>query len=272
MDINFPLILLWLVVGSGLIWLVDSLFFARRRRELAAAGVDSTQAQPGRQVAPGEVREPVLVEYAKSFFPVLALVFVLRSFIVEPFQIPSASMVPTLQVGDFILVNKYAYGLRLPVSRTKVVDIGEPERGDVMVFFPPHMNETYFIKRVIGLPGDRIRVEGNMLYINGEPAPQELIQAIPPGDPQMEVLWEEIYGRRHLMAKSVYPSRFANIPEVVVPDGHYFMMGDNRDNSLDSREWGFVPEQDIVGKAFAIWMHWDALLSVPSFKRVGTIE
>ncbi|SDJ56380.1 signal peptidase I [Microbulbifer yueqingensis] len=255
MDINFPLILLWLVVGSGLIWLVDSLFFAPRRRQAAEDRPD-----------------PVVVEYAKSFFPVLALVFVLRSFIVEPFQIPSASMVPTLQVGDFILVNKYAYGLRLPVSRTKVVDIGEPERGDVMVFFPPHMNDTYFIKRVIGLPGDRIRVEGNVLYINGKRAPQELIQAIPPGNPQMEVLWEEIYGRRHLVAKSVNPSRFADINEVVVPEGHYFMMGDNRDNSLDSREWGFVPERDIVGKAFAIWMHWDNLLSIPSFKRVGTIE
>jgi signal peptidase I len=180
-------------------------------------------------------------------------------------------MVPTLQVGDFILVNKYAYGLRLPVSRTKVVNIGEPERGDVMVFFPPHMNETYFIKRVIGLPGDEIRVENNVLYINGERASQELIQALPPGNPQVEVLWEEIYGHRHLMAKQMAPSRFSNY-RAVVPEGHYFMMGDNRDNSLDSRSWGFVPERDVVGRAFAIWMHWEKLLSVPSFNRVGTIE
>lgn len=255
MDINLPLILLWLVVVSGGIWLLDSLFFARRRRKKA-----------------GRKREdPVVVEYAKSFFPILAIVFVLRSFILEPFQIPSASMVPTLQIGDFILVNKYAYGLRLPVSRTKVVDIGEPQRGDVMVFFPPHMNDTYFIKRVIGLPGDRIELKNNVLYVNGELAPQELIQALPPANPQVEVLWENLYGRRHLMAKNVRPGRYSTFSGTV-PEGHYFMMGDNRDNSLDSRDWGFVPERDIVGKAFAIWMHWDKLFSLPSFERVGSIQ
>ncbi|MCK7597172.1 signal peptidase I [Microbulbifer sp. CAU 1566] len=259
MDINFPLILLLLVVATGVIWLFDVLFLSRGRKAQAAS---SGQRPP----------EPVLVEYAKSFFPVLAIVFVLRSFLVEPFQIPSASMDPTLQVGDFILVNKFAYGLRLPVSRTKVMDISEPKRGDVMVFFPPHMNETYYIKRVIGLPGDEIRVVNNTLYINGEMAPQELIQALPPGNPQKEFLWEEIDDKRHLMAKQVVPSRYGNIRTLTVPEGHYFMMGDNRDNSLDSREWGFVPEKDIVGKAFAIWMHWDKLLSLPSFDRVGGIE
>ncbi|QIL88875.1 signal peptidase I [Microbulbifer harenosus] len=258
MDINFPLILLLLVVATGAIWLFDALFLARGRKALAGKG------QPP--------AEPVLVEYAKSFFPVLAIVFVLRSFLVEPFQIPSASMDPTLEVGDFILVNKFAYGLRLPVSRTKVLDIGEPKRGDVMVFFPPHANETYYIKRVIGLPGDKIRVVNNQLYINGKPAPQELIQAPSPGNPQREFLWEEIDGERHLMAKNVVPGEFGNIPTITVPEGHYFMMGDNRDNSLDSRRWGFVPEKDIVGKAFAIWMHWDKLLSLPSFDRVGGIE
>jgi len=255
MDINLPLILLWLVVISGGIWLVDSLFFARRRKKEA-----------------GEQQEdPVVVEYAKSFFPILAIVFVLRSFIVEPFQIPSASMVPTLQIGDFILVNKYEYGLRLPVSRTKVVNIGEPQRGDVMVFFPPHMNDTYFIKRVIGLPGDKIELKNNVLYVNGELAPQELIQALPPVNPQVEIMWENLYGQRHLMAKNVPPGEYGNFSGAV-PEGHYFMMGDNRDNSLDSRAWGFVPERDVVGKAFAIWMHWDKLLSLPSFKRVGSIQ
>ncbi|WP_346836836.1 signal peptidase I [Microbulbifer sp. SAOS-129_SWC] len=257
MDINFPLILLLLVVATGGIWLVDSLFFARRRKSGGAEGESS---------------EPVLVEYAKSFFPVLAVVFILRSFVVEPFQIPSRSMVPTLEVGDFILVNKFSYGLRLPVARVKFLPVGEPKRGDVMVFFPPHMNDTYFIKRVIGLPGDKIEVKDNVLYINGERAPQELIQALPPSDPQVEVLWETIYGHRHLMARHIKrPSKYANY-SATVPAGHYFMMGDNRDNSLDSREWGFVPEKDIVGKAFAIWMHWDKLLSVPSFNRVGGIE
>ncbi|MGL6161296.1 signal peptidase I [Microbulbifer sp.] len=259
MDINFPLILLWLVVITGAIWLFDSLFLAHRRKQKRGEGRGQAAA------------EPVVVEYAKSFFPVLAIVFVLRSFLVEPFQIPSASMWPTLEVGDFILVNKYAYGLRLPVSRTKVVDIGEPQRGDVMVFFPPHMNDTYFIKRVIGLPGDKVRIENNVLYINGERAPQELIQALPPGDPEQEVLWEEIYGRRHLMAKHIPASPYSNY-RGVVPEGHYLMIGDNRDNSLDGRAWGFVPERDVVGKAFAIWMHWDKLLSLPSFSRVGSIE
>lgn len=266
MDINFPLILLLLVVVTGAIWLFDALFLARGRRAAAekAAGDGAHGAE--------SVQEPVLVEYAKSFFPVLAIVFVLRSFLVEPFQIPSASMDPTLIEGDFILVNKFAYGLRLPVSRTKVLNLGEPKRGDVMVFFPPHMNETYYIKRVIGLPGDEIRVVNNTLYINGKEASQELIQALPPGNPQKEFLWEDVGGKRHLMAKNVTPSRYGNTRTIVVPAGHYFMMGDNRDNSLDSREWGFVPEKDIVGKAFAIWMHWDKLLSLPSFERVGGIE
>ncbi|WP_444893230.1 signal peptidase I [Microbulbifer sp. TRSA001] len=255
MDINLPLILLWLVVISGGIWLVDSLFFARQRKK-----------KVGDQQA-----DPIVVEYAKSFFPILAIVFVLRSFIVEPFQIPSGSMIPTLEVGDFILVNKYAYGVRLPVSRTKVMDVGEPKRGDVMVFFPPHNNDTYYIKRVIGLPGDRIELKNNVLYVNGELARQELIRAIPPSNPQTEVMWEDLDGYRHEMQKSVHPRQYSNFSGVV-PEGHYFMMGDNRDNSLDSREWGFVPEKDIVGKAFAIWMHWDKLLSLPSFKRVGSIQ
>ncbi|WP_444937465.1 signal peptidase I [Microbulbifer sp. JMSA002] len=255
MDINLPLILLWLVVISGGIWLVDSLFFARRRKKEGG----------------GKQEDPVVVEYAKSFFPILAIVFVLRSFIVEPFQIPSGSMIPTLQVGDFILVNKYEYGLRLPVSRKKVVDVGEPQRGDVMVFFPPHMNDTYFIKRVIGLPGDKIELKNNVLYVNGELAPQELIQAMPPVNPRQEILWENLYGKRHLMQKNIPASQYGNFSGVV-PEGHYFMMGDNRDNSLDSRAWGFVPERDVVGKAFAIWMHWDNWLSLPSFKRVGSIQ
>ncbi|MFD1216277.1 MULTISPECIES: signal peptidase I [Microbulbifer] len=268
MDINFPLILLLLVVATGAIWLFDALFLARGRNAAVASSGAGDSAGALQQGA----REPVLVEYAKSFFPVLAIVFVLRSFLVEPFQIPSASMDPTLEVGDFILVNKFAYGLRLPVSRTKVVDIGEPKRGDVMVFFPPHMNDTYYIKRVIGLPGDKIQVVNNTLYINGKPQPQTLERALPPYNPQREILWEDIDGRRHLMAKQVRPSPYANIPALVVPEGHYFMMGDNRDNSLDSREWGVVPEEDIVGKAFAIWMHWDKLFSLPSFARAGGIE
>lgn len=211
------------------------------------------------------------MEYAKSFFPVLFIVLVLRSFLVEPFQIPSASMVPTLEVGDFILVNKYTYGIRLPVVGTKVVDLNSPKRGDVMVFFPPG-KDIYFIKRVIGLPGDEIRYINNVLYINGEKQSQALVASLPAGEPQYQLMTETVDGIDHAMQKHIVPGRLSRHGVWVVPEGHYFMMGDNRDNSSDSREWGFVPEENIVGKAFAIWMHWESLTSIPSFSRVGWIQ
>ena len=255
MDINFPLILVVLVFGSGLIALIDKLFLARKRA--------------------AETKEPVLVEYSKSFFPVLLIVLVLRSFLVEPFQIPSSSMVPTLEVGDFILVNKYTYGIRLPVVRTKVVDINDPKRGDVMVFFPPH-EKRYFIKRVIGLPGDRIDYTNNKLFLNGEPVAEELLARLPANRPLIELYEERLGDVEHKTRKVIagidqrFNERYTK--GFVVPEGHYFMMGDNRNNSSDSRVWGPVPEENIVGKAFAIWMHWESLSSLPSFSRVGTIE
>ena len=175
--VDFPLILLCLVIGSGLLWLLDSLFLAPGRKRIASA----LQAQYPRWDVEGspdagsyqsrvaaKAREPVLVEYARSFFPVLLVVFVLRSFLVEPFQIPSSSMVPTLEVGDYILVNKYTYGIRLPVIRTKVLALNNPQRGDVVVFFPPHMNDTYFIKRVVGLPGDTVEYRNKQIFVNGK--------------------------------------------------------------------------------------------------------
>ena len=254
MDIDFPLILVILVFGSGLIWALDAVFLAPGRRRALAALQErypnwQEQGSKHEQQYQSQVAEaasqPLVVEYARSFFPVLAVVFVLRSFLVEPFQIPSSSMVPTLQVGDYILVNKYTYGIRLPVLRTKVMSLNEPRRGDVMVFFPPHMNDTYFIKRVVGLPGDTVTYRGKVLYVNGERV------------------------ERQPIVDRMRPGRDFS---VVVQPGHYFMMGDNRDNSSDSRIWGQVPEQDIVGKAFAIWMHWDSFFSLPSFGRVGLIE
>jgi signal peptidase I len=190
MDIDFPLILVILVFGSGLIWLLDALFLApgRRRSLLELQGqlpaweqADSGDAKKYEDSVQRLATEPTVVEYARSFFPVLLVVFVLRSFIVEPFQIPSSSMVPTLQVGDYILVNKYTYGIRLPVLRTKVLDINSPRRGDVMVFFPPHMNKTYFIKRVVGLPGDTVSYRDKRLYVNGELVPRESLGVIPDG-------------------------------------------------------------------------------------------
>jgi signal peptidase I len=278
LTVDFPLILVGLVFGSGLLWMLDAIFFAPGRKRL----VGELQAQYPRWNVEGspdagqykttvaeKAREPLVVEYARSFFPVLLIVFVLRSFLVEPFQIPSSSMVPTLEVGDYILVNKFTYGIRLPVIRTKIVSLNEPQRGDVMVFFPPHMNDTYFIKRVVGLPGDTVTYRDKQLYINGVKVERQSVDQSEL-DPNY-VVYQEILGDSAHLMQIDKMRRSANRSEVVKP-GHYFMMGDNRDNSSDSRVWGQVPEKDIVGKAFAIWMHWDNLLSIPSFSRVGQIE
>ena len=279
MNIDFPLVLVILVFGSGVIWLLDALFLAPGRRRVVAqlqgqypqwsqeGSAESLkyQAQLGNKAA-----EPVVVEYAKSFFPVLLVVFVLRSFLVEPFQIPSSSMVPTLQVGDYILVNKYTYGIRLPVLRTKVLALNEPERGDVMVFFPPHMNDTYFIKRVVGLPGDTVSYRDKRLWVNGKAVETQELAVLPQGSSRYRLSLATLGEANHLM--QVDQGRPARDFSVKVKPGHYFMMGDNRDNSSDSRIWGQVPEKDIVGKAFAVWMHWESLLSIPSFSRAGLIE
>ena len=287
MDIDFSLVLV-LATGIALVlWLIDKLLFApgrnRTAKQLQARyprwNEDGSDDQRHyEQALQSEARQPVVLEYASSFLPVLAIVLVLRSFIVEPFQIPSASMVPTLEVGDFILVNKFAYGLRLPVVGTKVLDVGEPQRGDVMVFFPPD-DKRYFIKRVIGLPGDRIEVRDKQLTINGQPARQTLLAELPAGRPTYRLLKEQIGEVEHsIRAETSKPRGRTPLgydPDnfsVTVRPGHYFMMGDNRDNSSDSRFWGQVPEHNVVGKAFAIWMHWDSFFSIPSFKRVGTIE
>jgi signal peptidase I len=279
MDIDFPLILVILVFGSGVVWALDALLLAparqRRLRALQAALPDwevegSEDARRYEEERRQTAAEPVVVEYARSFFPVLFVVFVLRSFLVEPFQIPSSSMVPTLQVGDYILVNKYTYGIRLPVVRTKVVSLNEPQRGDVMVFFPPHMNDTYYIKRVVGLPGDVVTYRGKELFVNGERVAREAVAEYPEGVSRYRIGLESLGDSSHLM--QVDEARPASDFSVVVKPGHYFMMGDNRDNSSDSRIWGQVPERDIVGKAFAIWMHWDSFFSIPSFDRVGGIQ
>lgn len=251
MDFDFPLILVVLTAVSGVIWLLERLFLRRRRPDGAAV--------------------PWLVEFTAPFFPVLFAVLLLRSFLVEPFQIPSGSMIPTLQIGDFILVNKYAYGLRLPVSGDKIFPVGEPKRGDVMVFFPPN-DRRYFIKRVVGLPGDEVRIIDNVLYINGEKKSQTPVVVADPGEPGFQIVREDLNGADHLVRKGVVPGRLGRNYRAVVPEGHYFMVGDNRDNSNDSRVWGPVPDKHIVGKAFLVWMHWESFLSWPSFARVGGIR
>jgi signal peptidase I len=263
---NFALIMLLLLLATGAIWLLDALWLRKTR-------------------AP-EAKEPWWVEYPKSFFPVILLVFVLRSFLVEPFKIPSGSMIPTLLVGDFILVNKFTYGIRLPVANVKVVEINQPERGDVMVFRYPENPSLDYIKRIVGLPGDEVVYRDKRLVINGRPVPLEregeygyvedglrLVTA--------QLLRETLGARAHAVLvqpgpPSVQLGGVRQFPfhencsynesglRCSVPAGHYFVMGDNRDSSSDSRYWGFVPDDHIVGKAFLIWWNFG------NWSRVGT--
>lgn len=220
------------------------------------------------------IKEPLLVEYSRSFFPVVFVVLLLRSFIFEPFRIPSGSMMPTLLIGDFILVNKYSYGARLPVLNTKILEVAEPKRGDVVVFRFPKNPTVDYIKRVIGLPGDRIAYFDKKLYINGEAAPQVSLGSYS-GQGQGETmsgteqLEENLTGVKHSILINHNASTVEDV--FIVPQGQYFVMGDNRDNSNDSRYWGTVPEANLVGKAFFIWMNWDAENYGIAFNRLGTI-
>jgi signal peptidase I len=258
MPLDFALILTVLTLGTAVFWLIERFYFRPRRdAEAEPEGVHKT------------------VEVVGSLFPVLLLVLVFRSFLFEPFKIPSGSMIPTLWIGDFIVVNKYAYGLRLPVLNSKIVETGEPERGDIIVFRFPEDERVNYIKRVIGLPGDTVTYRDKSLYINGEPVEQTPdggwegvgLNRNPPGTSpvlRQEYLTEE----PHPIV--VYPSRRnSRTVSVTVPEGHYFVMGDNRDQSLDSRAWGFVPEENLVGKAVRIWMHWDCSRGCVDFGRIG---
>jgi len=279
MDIDFALVLVILVAVCGGIWLLDSLLLRKIRiknqeQQQSRHTRAKTDEGKSRQLEELE-KEPIIVEYAKSFFPVLLIVLVLRSFVLEPFQIPTGSMIPTLAVGDFILVNKYAYGLRLPVLGTKIMHVDEPKRGEVMVFIPPHVDQ-YYIKRVIGLPGDRIRYEDKVLYINGEEVHREYAESIEISLENLSIpgtkFREEIGGIVHDMQLSDMVQNRGLRTSWIVPEDHYFMMGDNRDNSLDSRSWGPVHESKIVGKAVAIWLHKDPGLNLPNFSRNQLIK
>ncbi|MBL4585183.1 MAG: signal peptidase I [Pseudomonadales bacterium] len=261
MDIDFPLIMVIGVFVTGVIWAADLVFLAPKRR-VALAQTSPSSTEELEQQSAG-INEPIAVEYAKSFFPILLIVLVLRSFLFEPFQIPTGSMIPSLKIGDFLLVNKFAYGVRLPVIQTKIIDVGSPERGDVMVFRPPHKPGVDFIKRVIGLPGDRIVYKNRVLYINGEQMQQTFVARLPAVNPDFTIIDEKFGDSVHRIQLSTRRSLLAG--EWLVPEGHYFMMGDNRDNSADSRVWGFVPEENIVGKAYLVWMHWKTFWSLPSF-------
>ena len=240
---SFPAFMLSLVVITGLIWLLDKLVLAPKRT--------SNQA------------EPLFVEYAKSFFPIILAVLVIRSFIAEPFRIPSASMVPTLHIGDFILVNKFSYGLRLPVTNTKIIEMEQPKRGDVVVFrYPPKPGIDY-IKRVVGLPGDRVGYFNKTIYINGEAIRQDehekTVEHLGIVPTSHTLKYEHLGALGHQIALA--PNMQRKEVDIIIPEGEYFVMGDNRDNSSDSRFWGTVPEKNLVGKAFYIWMSWDCNVS-----------
>ena len=242
----FALFMLVVLVITGLIWLLDSLFW----RKIRAAGS----------------ADPVLVEYSKSFFPVILVVFLIRSFIVEPFKIPSGSMMPTLLAGDFILVNKYIYGLRVPILNNTFLEIEHPRRGDVFVFHYPPDPSIDYIKRVVGLPGDKIAYRNKQLYINGqalEVSFAEDYQYVASGLNMVNAkrYQEQLGDKKHDIL--IEDNSMTIDGEVEVPPGHYFAMGDNRDNSKDSRVWGFVPERNLVGRAFFIWWNFD------NFGRIG---
>ena len=268
MSVNFPLMLVLSTAITGLIWLVD-IYLLRPKRIYAADAVRKHIQKETEDAIERVMKEPLVVEYSISFFPVLLFVLVLRSFLAEPFQIPTGSMIPTLKIGDFILVNKFAYGIRLPVIGTKIIEVGDPQNGEVMVFIPPHEDE-YFIKRVVGIPGDRVRYEDKTLYINGEVQPQRFVAELPPNSPRYRVIEETLGGVSHLIHLDMHMRLREG--EWVVPEGHYFMMGDNRDKSNDSRYWGLVSEQEIVGQAFAIWLHKEPGLNLPGFSHNGWIE
>ena len=300
MDFDFNLILVPLTIGLGIIWLLDKLTLKQRKTR-------------------GRGKESLLVRWAYDFFPVLAVVLVVRSFLIEPFNIPSSSMVPTLYTGDFIAVNKYAYGVRLPLTYNKVLDTGEPEHGDVAVFRYPENPSIYYIKRVIGLPGDTVSYDNGTLAINDVPVKTKPVSftantdltsqlylpgQIAPGqilteesaaamgqqeESEAQYFAETQGDTTHLvryltdMNSAQYaPFLQQQAPEVVssegtqwriqVPEGQYFVMGDNRDRSADGRFWGFVPEQNLAGKAVYIWMHKPPGLNLPTFARNGTIH
>ena len=262
MNINFPLILVCLTLVSGIIALIDKLFFEKRRKKT------------NKEIS-------IIADYARSLFPVFLIVLIIRSFIVQPFRVPTGSLEPTVQPGDFILVNQFSYGLRLPVLHTKILKIGEPHRGDIVVFRYPAYPSVDYVKRVIGLPGDHIVYKNKVLTINGkkmnqkflrngidfEPAQGNMpIQHIP-----VQIKQEQLNGITHLIQVRQHGSPEAGNYSFVVPKGDYFMMGDNRDNSADSRFWGFVPEKNLIGKAFLVWMSWNGDKHRIEWSRIGTI-
>ena len=299
---NFSLLLFALTVVTFLYWLAERFYFAPRRRKAVENFERSDAARRAELSRQGIAKvddhsadtrqalllQPWWLDWTAGLFPVILVVFLLRSFLFEPFKIPSGSMMPTLLIGDLILVNKFHYGIRLPVINRKIVSNHDPERGDVMVFRFPKDPSTDFIKRVVGLPGDEITFRNQQLFVNGKAAALEAVP--PPGfydedsrsylpsfeetlgtvqhkiliNPQTSPFWKSNESNRFPFRENCQYS--ADSVTCKVPPGHYFMMGDNRDNSLDSRYWGFVPDENIVGKAFFIWMNFGDVKRIGSFR------
>ena len=297
---NFALLLFLATVVTGLYWLAERFYFLPKRRR-AAEAIDSSLAERNARLAGKGITQvdtvdvkarerllmqPWWLDWTAGLFPVILVVFLLRSFLFEPFKIPSGSMMPTLLTGDLILVNKFTYGLRLPVINTKLTDGTPPARGDVMVFRYPPQPSLDYIKRVVGLPGDEVAYLNKKLTINGKPISKDAVPEFFDEEAMryLKEYKEDLVGRQHYLLNDdsrraglseaeimTFPNRENcrySVDGVVckVPEGHYFMMGDNRDNSLDSRYWGFVPDKNIVGKAFFIWMNFGNL------KRIGAFQ
>lgn len=256
MDFNFPFILTAITLIAGAIWLVDVLIWGKTAKN---------------------AKHPVVLDYAKSFFPVLLFVLIVRSFIVSPFRVPTGSLEPTVRPGDFLLVEHFSYGLRLPVWERVIVPISQPKHGDIIVFhWPANPRDVDFVKRVIGVPGDKISYINKVLYINGKKMPQKFIKydtdTYGPGTGTwtVKVMQEDFEGHKHMIYLN--PKNPAtNFRNLVVPKGEYFMMGDNRDSSDDSRYWGFVKTKYFIGKAFLVWLSWDSETDSVRWHRFGTI-
>lgn len=261
---DFSLVLVLLTFGMGLLWAVDAWVMKPRREAAAGAAGEPLEA----------VREPALVEFCRSFFPIVLVVLLVRSFLYEPFRIPSSSMMPTLLVGDFIFVSKFSYGLRLPVLNTKILDLGEPERGDVAVFRLPSDPSTNYIKRIVGVPGDVVSLRDKRLWVNGVPVPAE-----PTGETVVvdcggfgfnaQRVTETIGAVSHQIYIGEQRDRASPFLDRPVPQGQYLVLGDNRDCSQDGRIIGYIPEQNLVGRAVRIWMNWDGASRRPLWHRIG---
>ncbi len=273
MNFDFASIMLIATVITGIIWALDVKLWKPQRLLAAKELEDTYQGVDKEMVIQEAYKESVWVEYARSFFPIILFVLILRSFIVEPFRIPSGSMIPTLKVGDFILVNKFAYGVRLPVIETKILGVGEPSRGDVAVFRFPKEPSIDYIKRVVGLPGDKIAYRDKNLFVNGKRIAVSNIgpyvetkngTPIPGATRLSEKLFDDT--GHEILIEARKPSFNG---EWLVPAGQYFVMGDNRDNSNDSRFWGYVPEENLVGKAFMIWMNFNLDDGGVEWSRIG---